>query len=116
AREQLQDHKAQLQQLTEKHETLQGRFAQLQSTYAKLETEREERDASHARELANFQEQKNSLTEHFKALSNEILDAKAKALQETSKLTLSAVMTPFQQSIDSFKKEVQDIHHRETTQ
>jgi len=25
-------------------------------------------------------------------------------------------MNPFQQSIDSFKKEVQDIHHRETTQ
>lgn len=81
-----------------------------------LKTEQEERDASHARELANFEQQKQSLTEQFKVLSNEILEAKTRALQESSKLTLSAVMNPFQQSIESFKREVQEIHHRETTQ
>jgi DNA recombination protein RmuC len=66
--------------------------------------------------MATFEQQKNNLTEHFKVLSNEILEAKAKSLQENSKITLSAVISPFQQSIDNFKKEVQEIHHRETTQ
>ena len=49
-------------------------------------------------------------------LSTEILQANTRSLQESSKLTLSAVINPFQQSIDGFKKEVQDIHHRESTQ
>jgi DNA recombination protein RmuC len=95
---------------------LRKTVAQLDSQYMKLKTEQEEREASHTREVANFEKQKTSLTEQFKVVSNEILEAKARSLQENSKITLSAVISPFQQSIDSFKKEVQEIHHRETTQ
>jgi DNA recombination protein RmuC len=116
AREQLQEIKALLAAAIEKQDALQARITDLNSQYTKLKTEQDEREASHAREVANFEKQKASLAEQFKLLSNEILDAKAKSLQESSKLTLSSVMNPFQQSIDSFKKEVQDIHHRETTQ
>ncbi|UXB37152.1 DNA recombination protein RmuC [Stenotrophomonas maltophilia] len=116
AREQLQDLKAQQVVAAERYETLQARFASQSSEYTKLKTELDEREASHARELANFEQQKASLSEQFKLLSNEILEAKAQALQESSKLSLSAVMTPFQQSIETFKREVQEIHHRETTQ
>lgn len=116
AREQLQDFKAQLVAAGEKYDALQARQTSLASEYTKLKTELDEREASHAREVANFAQQKASLSEQFKLLSNEILEAKARSLQESSTLTLSAVMTPFQQSIDTFKREVQEIHHRETTQ
>ncbi len=116
ALEQLQELKAQQVAAAERYEALQNRFAAQSSEYTKLKTELDEREASHAREVANFEQQKASLSEQFKLLSNEILEAKAKALQESSKLSLSAVMTPFQQSIDTFKREVQEIHHRETTQ
>jgi DNA recombination protein RmuC len=116
AREQLQDFKAQLVAAGEKYDALQVRQTALSSEYTKLKTELDEREASHKREVANFEQQKASLSEQFKLLSNEILEAKTKSLQESSKLTLSAVMTPFQQSIDTFKREVQEIHHRETTQ
>ncbi|MDI3202951.1 DNA recombination protein RmuC [Pseudomonas shahriarae] len=116
AREQLQERKSALGAAAEKHDALQERLTQLHSQYTKLNTELDERDASHVREVASFEQQKASLAEQFKLLSNEILEAKAKSLQESSKLTLSSVMSPFQQSIDSFKKEVQEIHHRETTQ
>lgn len=116
AREQLQGLKAQQVVAAERYETLQARFAAQSSEYTKLKTELDEREASHARELANFEQQKASLSEQFKLLSNEILEAKAQALQESSKLSLSAVMTPFQQSIETFKLEVRQIHHRETTQ
>ncbi|EIU1300477.1 DNA recombination protein RmuC [Pseudomonas aeruginosa] len=115
-REQLQDIKAQQVAAAERYDALQARFAAQSSEYTKLKTELDEREASHARELANFEQQKASLSEQFKLLSNEILEAKTQALQESSKLSLSAVMTPFQQSIDTFKREVQEIHHRETTQ
>ncbi len=93
-----------------------AQLKQLQGQYTRLETEQQEREASHVREVANFEKQKASLSEQFKVLSNEILEAKTLALQESSKLSLSAVINPFQQSMDNFKKEVQDIHHRETTQ
>jgi len=107
-REQLQDIKAQQVAAAERYDALQARFAAQSSEYTKLKTELDEREASHARELANFEQQKASLSEQFKLLSNEILEAKTQALQESSKLSLSAVMTPFQQSIDTFKREVQD--------
>lgn len=115
-REQLQDIKAQQVVAAERYDALNARFTAQGSEYTKLKTELDEREASHAREVANFEKQKGSLSEQFKLLSNEILEAKTQALQESSKLSLSAVMTPFQQSIDTFKREVQEIHHRETTQ
>ncbi|WP_341860457.1 DNA recombination protein RmuC [Pseudomonas aeruginosa] len=115
-REQLLDIKAQQVAAAERYEALQSRLSELNSEYTKLKTELDEREASHAREVANFEKQKASLSEQFKLLSNEILEAKTQALQESSKLSLNAVMTPFQQSIDTFKREVQEIHHRETTQ
>lgn len=116
AREQLQELKTQLTAAARKQDDLQQHLTELTRQHTRLTTELSERDASHAREVANFEQQKISLAEQFKLLSNEILEAKTKSLQESSKLTLSSVMNPFQQSIDSFKKEVQEIHHRETTQ
>ncbi|EMC3962079.1 DNA recombination protein RmuC [Pseudomonas aeruginosa] len=116
ARAQLVDLKGQLKDADQKLETLQGEFAEIKRLETKLKAELAEREVSHARELANFEQQKASLSEHFKVLSNEILEAKTKSLQESSQLSLSAVMNPFQQSIDTFKREVQEIHHRETTQ
>lgn len=116
ARAQLVDLKGQLKAADQKLEALQGEFAEIKRLETKLKAELDERAASHARELANFEQQKASLSEHFKVLSNEILEAKTKSLQESSQLSLSAVMNPFQQSIDTFKREVQEIHHRETTQ
>lgn len=116
ARTQLAELKAQMKSAGEKIETLLGDQAEIKRQETKLRAELDEREASHARELANFERQKAGLSEQFKLLSNEILDAKTQALQESSKVSLSAVMTPFQQSIDTFKREVQEIHHRETTQ
>lgn len=111
----VQQLKQELTQERSAREQLQEEHHNLSNRYTQLKTELDEREASHQRELVNFEKQKQSLVEQFKALSNEILDAKAQSLQETSKLSLNAMLSPFQQSIEAFKKEVQDIHHRETT-
>ncbi|WP_204277757.1 hypothetical protein, partial [Enterobacter hormaechei] len=74
--------KAQQVAAAERYDALQARFAAQSSEYTKLKTELDEREASHARELANFEQQKASLSEQFKLLSNEILEAKTQALQE----------------------------------
>ena len=116
ARNQLIDLKELLQAADVKYVDQQKLYENLSSTHIQLKTEQDEREASHIREVENFEKQKESLSEQFKVLSNEIFEAKAKSLQESSKLTLSAAMNPFQESINSFKKEVRDIHHRETIQ
>jgi DNA recombination protein RmuC len=95
---------------------LQKQYQQLMTLCTKLKTELAERQASHERELANFEQQKASLKEQFTLLSNEILEAKTKSLQQASQQSLTSIMTPFQQSIEGFKKEVQEIHFREARQ
>ncbi len=73
-----------------------------------------ERSLKEQREL--FEQQKQDLSQRFQVLANEILDKKSQALIAQNNQGLESVINPFQQSIDAFKKEVQDIHHRETTQ
>lgn len=116
ARSLIGDLKHQLTQTELKFAELQEKYSVLLSEHAKLNAAQQEREASHRRELANFETQKLSFVEQFKVLSNEILDVKTQALQENSKNSLSALMNPFQQSMESFKKEIQEIHHRETMQ
>lgn len=115
-KQQLQDCREQLSRREADVQTLQQERNKLMQTSAELTTQQEEREASFARELARFDKQKQELSEHFKVLANDVLAANTRALQENSKHSISAVLNPFQQSIDSFKKEVQDIHHRESTQ
>lgn len=114
--EQLQELKAQLGATVEKYDALQERLTEKTNEYTQLKTALDEREASHAREVAHFEQQKISLSEQFKLLSNEILEAKTRSLQESSTATLSTAMNPFQQYLETFKREVQDIHHREAIQ
>lgn len=91
-------------------------YLDLSNDFSKLKTSLEERERNFSEQIANFDKQKMELTNQFKALANDILDAKTISLQETSKIGISSIINPFQQSLDNFKKEVQDIHHRETQQ
>ena len=89
-------------------------YLELSNKFSILKTSLDEREKNFSEQTSNFNKQKEELSIQFKALANDILDAKAISLQETSRVGISAVINPFQQSIDNFKKEVQDIHHRET--
>jgi DNA recombination protein RmuC len=112
----IQEKRQQLDILQLKYEEKIEQLNNLNTAYTQLKTEQEERQNSYQKQLSQFEEQKKSLTEQFKLLANDILETKAKALQETNQHSLTSVMSPFKESIDSFKKEVQEIHHRETTQ
>lgn len=111
-----QNKQQQLAALQLKYEEKTEQFNQLNTSYTQLNTELEERQNSHQKQLSQFEEQKQALSEQFKVLANDILDAKTKALQDTNQHNLTSVMNPFKESIENFKKEVQDIHHRETAQ
>lgn len=112
----LYENKEQLREIENKKEEMYNAHKDLQNKYTELRITLEERNASHAREVSSFEKQKDSLKDHFRQLSNEILEAKAKSLENTGNATLSAAIAPFQQSMESFKKEIRDINYRETTQ
>jgi DNA recombination protein RmuC len=97
-------------------EGLQERYNSMLAEHTELKTAQEEREKHHEQQVEQFDKQKEALSEQFQVLANNILESKTKALQESSKLSLTAVMNPFQETITGFKKEVQDIHHRESVQ
>lgn len=105
-----------LLQWQEKWEQLHLDNSRLQESNVQLNSAVEERKRSLQEQLQAFEQQKKDLTDRFQLLANEILDKKTQALAENNKQGLQAVINPFQQSIDAFKKEVQEIHHRETSQ
>jgi DNA recombination protein RmuC len=114
AKGQVQDFREQLVDAEKKRELLHSEINALTASVAHIQAEKAERDASHAREVENFEKQKLVLVDQFKQLSQDILEAKSKTLQDANSQSLGAVINPFQQTIESFKKEVQEIHHRET--
>ena len=97
-------------------EALNQTNTRLTSENTELKSTQAERDRSHKQQLEHFDQQKQALSEQFKVLANDILEAKTKSFQESSKTSLNAIINPFREQIDGFKKEVQQIHHRETTQ
>ena len=72
---------ASLKQEKQHSEDLRKLNEDLTKDNIQLKTEKEQCEASHARELANFEKQKQSVTEQFKVLSNDILEAKTKSLR-----------------------------------
>jgi len=104
------------QQTQEKLDNEKQAHGETRTALSELRTSLEEREKGFAKQIEQFEEQKNALKEQFKLLANEILEEKSKSLNETNKLSLNTVMNPFQESLKNFKEEVQKIHHRETTQ
>ncbi|BFM08178.1 DNA recombination protein RmuC [Halioxenophilus aromaticivorans] len=107
---------AQLESGQQKLEALQKQYSQLSEDNVALSSSVAERERSLKQQQVLFEQQKQDLSERFQLLASEILDKKSEALAAQNNVGLQSVINPFQQSIDAFKKEVQDIHHRETTQ
>ena len=117
------DYKIRLIQLEElleeqriKTETVTQEKSALVADMAELQSSLKERDESHQRELARFQEQKDELKKDFENLANQILDVKGKSFAEESQKSLTSLLTPFREQVKSFQDKVENIHHQETQQ
>ncbi|NOX09796.1 MAG: DNA recombination protein RmuC [Gammaproteobacteria bacterium] len=83
---------------------------------AELRTSQQEKEAGFKKQLAQFEEQKETLKKEFRIVANEIFEAKGKTFTETSKESLSALLNPFREQMTAFKAKVEDIHHKDTQQ
>lgn len=105
-----------LQQIQERLEQTQERFTSLHSEHTRLQTSLQEREKQHEQQIEQFHQQRSALSAEFKVLANTILEEKTMHLQTNTSQSINNLMDPFQKSIEAFKKEVADIHHRETVQ
>jgi len=97
-------------ELTNKYDTLQEKFTSLTSEYMELKTSLDEREASHKREVATFDKQKEDLKTEFKVVSEEIIEQRQKALAEQNKEGVGALLKPLQEQLNSFQQRVNDVH------
>ena len=96
--------------LEAKLETLREEHKQLLQQQARLKTELTERDTSHARQVEQFELQKQALGKEFENLANKIFEEKGKRFSETSQATLDQLLKPFREQIDGFQKRVNEVH------
>lgn len=88
----------------------------LKEENAELRTSQQEKEVGFKKQLAQFEEQKETLKKEFKIVANEIFEAKGKTFSETSKESLNALLNPFREQMTAFKAKVEDIHHKDTQQ
>ncbi len=107
---QLVESKSTITRTEEKLEALQKNFNSLNREHAELETSQKERDDSHAKQLAQFEEQKQALSKEFENLANKIFEEKGKTFADTSKSSIDSLLKPFKEQIEGFQKRVNDVH------
>lgn len=81
---------------------------------ARLETQHQA-DAKHYEEqLQLLKENKEALKQEFSNLANEIFENKGKRFAEQSQQNLTALLKPFREQVEQFRKRVDDIHTQDT--
>ena len=98
-----------LKQEKERADKLQTELENLRSLYI----ESEKRNAELKSEQINFKSLKEQFSDHFKNLSQEIIDNKSKQLQTQSHKNLSLLLKPLEEKIHTFKKQVEETYDKE---
>ncbi len=62
----------------------------------------------------NWEEQKNALKTEFQNIANHILEDKSKSFADINKERLDAILTPFAQSMKSFRERIEVVHKDNT--
>lgn len=96
--------------LEAKLDSLRSEHNTLLQQQARLSTELSERDASHVRQVEQFEQQKQTLAKEFENLANKIFDEKGKRFSETSQDTLGQLLKPFREQIAGFQQRVNQVH------
>ena len=89
---------------------------QLIAEHTQLKTSLEEKQLHFDKQLQLLEDNKRQLKTEFENLANQIFENKGKAFTEANRQSLDGVLNPFKKQIDDFKKQAQDIHHKDTQQ
>lgn len=103
-----------LTQQIDKAGQLQTERSNLSEELATLKTSLSEKEAHFAKLLAQLNEQKEMLKKEFQNMANEILESKGKAFSEQNKASMDAMLSPFKEQLEGFRKRVDEVHTHQT--
>ncbi|MBV1932185.1 MAG: DNA recombination protein RmuC, partial [Porticoccaceae bacterium] len=116
SRQQIEELKGTLTNRDQDHSRLNERYQQLIAEHTQLKTSLEEKQLHFDKQLKLLDENKRQLKSEFENLANQIFENKGKAFTEANRQSLDGVLGPFKKQIDDFKKQAEDIHHKDTQQ
>src|SRR5699024_3429021 len=102
-RQRLQEQQDLYRQEQAKHQTLTQEHTELKTTLER----KEEYVTEQMQQLGQVRQ---SLTQEFENLANNILEKKGKTFTHTSQASINSMLKPFRDQIDSFQKRVNEVH------
>jgi DNA recombination protein RmuC len=103
-----------LQRLEEQNERLLLQLRQRETRLAGLESRQQAEQKHHREQVALLTDTRDALKAEFSQLANEIFEAKGKRFSEQSQTSLNALLTPFREQVQEFRKRIDDIHTQDT--
>ena len=101
---------AQLKEREGQWQQTQTQLRQREIQLTEIRTRAQSNEQHHAEQLALLLNSKEQLKTEFSQLANEIFEQKQLRFQESSSQSLTALLAPFNQQIEQFRKRVDDIH------
>jgi len=114
AERQRSETQGELESSRQRLQQLEASLNESNNQMARLETQHRA-DARHYEEqIQLLKENKEQLKQEFSNLANEIFDNKGKRFAEQSQENLNALLKPFREQVEQFRKRVDDIHTQDT--
>lgn len=91
----------------------QSELGTLQAQIAELSTTLEGERTSNQEKLTLLQQARESLTDQFKVLANEILEEKSQRFADQNKTALGTLLEPLRTQLSDFKSKVEEVYDKE---
>ncbi|WFM71622.1 DNA recombination protein RmuC [Halomonas sp. CKK8] len=90
------------------------RLAERREHAARLEAEREQMALRHREQLALLEEARERLKEEFRQLAGRIFEERQQAFSVQSRDSLEALLRPFREQVDQFRRRVEELHGQQS--
>ncbi len=90
------------------------RLAERREQAARLEAEREQMALRHREQLALLEEARERLKEEFHQLAGRIFEERQQAFSAQSRDSLEALLRPFREQVDQFRRRVEELHGQQS--
>lgn len=102
------------QELEGRYEQTLERLHERENRLVALDTQRKADHRHYQEQLRLLNDNREQLKQEFSHLANEIFESKGRRFAEQSQENLTALLRPFREQVDQFRKRVDDIHLRDT--
>ena len=96
------------------NDRLLAQLRQRETRLAGLESQQQAEQKHHREQVALLTDTRDALKAEFSQLANEIFEAKGKRFSEQNQTSLNALLTPFREQVQEFRKRIDDIHTQDT--